>query len=263
MGKALIAYNDIGLAALYSGGTWEGTLTPANQLTDRLITAKARTTSTAELVWDLTLAAGANLSYDMVSLVNHNLSSTATVRIQVYMDSARTTLESDSGTLSASATANTVVTPVFVHYITIPATRPYLRITVNDPDNPDGYFEFGRVHIATTWYPEFNVEYGAAVGWEDLSEIAESTTGIEFYDNRMKRRTVNLPYQILTNVEAAQAEAIIGNIGITGEIMFCFDDDVMYSDYSRTFLARMSKIKDIRMVDFNLNTVSISLQEVL
>jgi hypothetical protein len=263
MGKALIAHNDIGTTATYSGGTWNGTLTPANQLTNRLITAKARTTDVSDLVLDLTLSAGDALSYDLVSLVNHNLTALATVQVQVFMNLARTVVAHDSGVLSVSATSDVDVTPIFSHYLSTPVSNPYLRLTIKDSGNSAGYLEFGRVHVATVWYPEFNVAYGVALGWDDLSEIVESTTGIEFYDKRVKRRTATLPYQILSDTERRQAEAIIGKEGLTGELLFCFDDDVLTTDYSRTFLARMSKTKDVRMVEYNLNTVSLSMQEVL
>jgi len=262
MGKAIIAHNDLGLTAVYAGGTWQGTLTPANQLNNRLITAKARTADTSELVLDLDLAAG-TVSYDLSSLINHNLSSLATLRVQIYAETARTTEEYDSGTLSITATADTVVTPVYIHLLTTPTTTQYIRLTINDATNLDGYFEFGRITVHSTWQPEFNVAYGTTLGWDDLSTVIESTTGIEFYDNRVKRRRATLPYQALSDIERKQAEAIIGREGTTGELMFCFDDAVLTTDYSRTFLARMTKAKDVRMIEYNLNTVSLSLQEIL
>jgi hypothetical protein len=124
MGKALIAHNDIGTTATYSGGTWNGTLTPANQLANRLITAKARTTDVSDLVLDLTLSSGDYLSYDLVSLVNHNLTALATVQVQVFMDAARTVEAHNSGALSVSATSDVVVTPVFSHYISTRSPIP-------------------------------------------------------------------------------------------------------------------------------------------
>lgn len=263
MGKALIAHNDLGLTATFSGGTWQDTLTPTNQLANRLITAKARTSGLSDLVLDMTLASGDDLAYDMFGLVNHNLSSSASLRIRVYYDSARTSLEYDSGIRVVSASADVEVTPLFAILSSFPITSPYIRINISDATNTDGYMEFGRIMVQSTWYPELNVAYGTAIGWDDLSEVTESTTGIEFYDRRVKRRTVKLPYQILTDVEHSQAEAIIGREGLTGEVLFCFDDTDLGVDYSRTFLARMSRIRDIRMVDFNLNTVSIDLQEVM
>lgn len=263
MGKVLIAHNDLGLSASYSGGVWQDSLTPATQLSNRLILARARTMGVSNLELDITLAEGDDLAYDTFSLVNYNLTSSATARVRVYADAARTILLFDSGTRAVSAVSALAVTPVFSILSSFTLGSPYIRLNITDPTNPDGYFEFGRICIQSSWYPEFNVAYGVSWGWEDLSEIFESTTGIEFYDKRVKRRTVTLPYEILSDQEFAKIDEVIGREGLTGEVLFCFDDSSLGSDYSRTFLARMNKIKDIRMVEFNLNTLSLSLQEVL
>lgn len=262
MGKAIIAHNELALTGTYSGGTWEGTLTPDRQLTNRLITALARTTTTATLALDVSIAGGGQ-TYDMISIINHNLSSAATVQIEIYSDISRTIQTYDSGALSVTAVSDIPVTPVFSHLMAFPLADAHLTLTIIDAANPDGYFELGRVTVHSSWTPTFNVTYGTTLGWDDLSEILESTTGIEFYDKRIVRRTASLPYQALTDAERKEAEAMVGREGITGEVLFCFDDAVLTSDYSRTYLARMTKVRDVRMVDYNLNTLSLNIQEVL
>jgi hypothetical protein len=262
MGRAILAHNELALTATYTGGTWEGTLTPERQLTNRLITAMARTTTTATLALDVSIA-GEGQTYDLISILNHNLSSAATVQIEIYSDISRTIQTYDSGALPVTAVSDVVVTPVFSHLMPTPLSDAHLTLTIIDAANPDGYFELGRVTAHSAWQPTFNVTYGAALGWDDLSEVLESTTGIEFYDKRTTRRTASLPYQALTDVERKEVEAMIGREGVTGEVLFCFDDDVLTSNYSRTYLARMAKVRDVRMVDFDFNTISITVQEIL
>lgn len=262
MGRAILAHNELALTGTYTGGTWEGTLTAERQLTNRLITALARTTTTDTLELDLSIA-GEGQTYDLISLVNHNLTVDATVQIEIFTDIGRTIQTYDSGALAVTAVSDVSVTPVFSHFMPTPLSDSHLTLTIIDAANPDGYFELGRVTVHSVWQPTFNVTYGATLGWDDLSEILESTTGIEFYDKRITRRTATLPYQALTDVERKEVEAMIGREGTTGEVLFCFDDDVLTSDYSRTYLARMGKVRDVRMVDFDFNTISINVQEIL
>lgn len=82
--------------ATLSLGSWEATL-PLNNLKNRVIAKKARTTNAAEANTKFNAALDKARSVYAVALAGHNLSASAKWRIRYYADYARTQLKFDSG----------------------------------------------------------------------------------------------------------------------------------------------------------------------
>lgn len=111
----------------------------------------------------------ANQSANFVALWLHNFSATATIRVQVYSDSAFTTPIADSGTVNAYAF--TGWSPTVQHdgdehrifkmctvYFAAVTTMRSIKITVIDTNNVFGWPEFSHLFIGK--YVEFTHGYG-------------------------------------------------------------------------------------------------------
>ena len=51
------------------------------------------------------------------------------------------------------------------------------RITISDPDNPDGFIEVGRIIAGETFSPKFNVSYGLELEYQESSEHRRTEGG--------------------------------------------------------------------------------------
>lgn len=132
---------------------------------ERTLLCRATSTATQEYrgSWST------NQSANFAALWLHNLSATATIRVQVYSDSAFTTQIADSGTINAYAF--TGWSPTVQHdgdehrifkmctvYFTPVTTMRSIKITVIDTNNVFGWAEFAHLFIGK--YIEFTHQYG-------------------------------------------------------------------------------------------------------
>ncbi len=127
---------------------------------------------------------------DAVVLYRHNLSPTATVRIELINGAD---VVHDTGEQSA---AEVIPPPLLrlgvdawgaTYNANIPVTlQPYwlqaslitgYRITINDPANPDGYIQVGRVISGLSFSPEYNPAYGAELQWLEQVEHRRTEGG--------------------------------------------------------------------------------------
>jgi len=51
------------------------------------------------------------------------------------------------------------------------------RITLKDPDNPDGYLEVSRIFAGVSYSPQINPQYGLSLEWQDFSENQRTESG--------------------------------------------------------------------------------------
>lgn len=51
------------------------------------------------------------------------------------------------------------------------------RITIKDPDNPDGYLEVSRIFAGVSYSPQINPKYGLSLEWQDFSENQRTESG--------------------------------------------------------------------------------------
>lgn len=86
------------------------------------------------------------------------------------------------------------------------------RITIDDPLNPDGYIQIGRIFSGEYYSPEYNPEYGLTFEWQDFSENVRTESGslrsigtgtarlVSFELPRVKQRGIGELTQLMMSV---------------------------------------------------------------
>lgn len=145
---------------------------PASNLKLLPVTKVWRSTSVAA-AQDIALDLGSAKSITLLALVNHNLTSAATIAI-------------DAGTTAAVANYSTTMTwreLLAFKYIAAQSYR-YWRLRITDTANTDGYIEVGYVMVGTATAPSFgirmpmtstpefqNLDVGSEFGIPNISEL--------------------------------------------------------------------------------------------
>lgn len=165
---------------------------PITNLQNIQLTNKWRTVSVLEpIIIDIY---GAFNEYNFVALIGTNASSTATIRVTTAMEqsSLYTNPMYDSGTLSHWPKQGLESWENTNRYLYLGSNRlePWIRITINDPDNLSQYYEAGRLYLSKAWIPTFNIGYGWSVSWNDNSEKEKSLGGNTFITSRSKYRQI-------------------------------------------------------------------------
>ncbi|MBW5801200.1 hypothetical protein [Halomonas elongata] len=164
-----------------------------------------RSTDLAEQV--ITGVTDGALSVNAVVVYQHNLTNLATVRVELIRNND---VVYDSGEMVASELIplgewQAGVDPWGGSQLTelpnvqLSVWMPDIfidryRITINDPDNPDGFIQTERFVVGSYYSPVFNASYGPQLDWEDSSEHKRTESGSinTISGNVFRRLTVDL-----------------------------------------------------------------------
>lgn len=121
---------------------------PASNLKLLPVTKVWRSTSVAA-AQDIALDLGSAKSITLLALVNHNLTSAATIAIA-------------AGTTAAVADYSTTMTwrELLAFKVIAAQSYRYWRIRITDTGNTDGYLEVGYVMLGTATAPSFGIRWG-------------------------------------------------------------------------------------------------------
>lgn len=251
MGSVLIAYRNYVDAATISGGGWSSGL-PAANLADRQPSKVARTSGLDQSQTTLTIDLHQTAPIRFVALVRHNLTQTGTWRIRLGDDTAMTDPLHDTTAIAiwptavpfgvgswgefnwggrfGAAEAETYGIQA-IHVIPSAVRARYVRIDLDDADNPFGYLQAGRLVVGPAWQPSINFQHGWSVEQVDESNVKRSRGGQVYVNTRPKYRRLQFRIDHLEKDEmfghAYEMERIKGR---GGDIMVIADpDDVTHA----------------------------------
>lgn len=182
MANLRIVYNNAADRATLSATAGVGTLVPANLLTDikSEVWRTSGTTATITMTWTVAEMVSA------VALPFCSLSSTATMRVRGYTNTADAVAVKDTGTNIACPGGggvpqgvNTYAYAGGAYAVTwfAPVAVKKVVIDIVDTGNALGYIEAARVVAGTYWSPENNADYGVQVTMNDMSKHERSDAG--------------------------------------------------------------------------------------
>ena len=272
-------------SATISGGSWQATL-PLADLQNRTLGKVARSSDALATSTKFDVDLGTEKNIRLLSLVNHNLSLDATVRIKAAATADFAILAYDSGSVEVwpvvypsetlawednnwwdgkyTAEQREGYTWSFNHILAANSLTRYWRVEITDTANASGYVQIGRVFIGTAWQPEINMSYGVALGWETDTAIQRARSGSLYFDRRTPRRVVRFSLETMLIDDAmANAFEVQRRAGIDGEVLFIFDPDDKVHALRRRFLGRMRELSAIELPYYNCHQTNFQIEELI
>jgi hypothetical protein len=80
----------------------------------------------------------------------------------------------------------------------------YIKVTITDSANPDGYLEIGRMKAGNYFEGQFNMNWGYARDLINNDRVTESDSGARFVEERTPQKSFSLGFSYL-NAEDEQA----------------------------------------------------------
>lgn len=266
--KVFLAWPNYIESSSLVGGNFLSTL-PLNNVKNPVFSKKARTVDTASSSSSFDVVISGK-QIDCVVIAAHNISSVGKVRFRWFNDLAKTDIAHDSGELNAwpSVTSTEVseweydsfwtgsvsdaerdtYTPL-TYYIandTSTLLPAVVEVQIIDPENPDGYIEFGRVFVGRGFQPTLNFAYGAQIGFEIDTQVETALSGTQYFDVRTPKRTAQFTLDALTESEAHDTLYRLQRTqGIDKEVFFTYRAYLDTFQYNRTFIARLKQADPI------------------
>lgn len=268
-----------------SNGSWSSTL-PLTNIQDRIIRRMARTTNAQLTSTKFDAALTKDRPVKIVALVNHNLTIAAKYRIRISTVSDFSTTVHDTGWLDvwpsvwgfgyvewgadnwwagtlSSEDRQGYISNLIV-YLPYTLNGRYVRIELDDTTNSAGYIDIGRVVIAPGWEPGVNYNYGITLQYEDVTEVETSLSQVEYFNQKIKRRTTHLELEWLTPDEAYNyIFEMQRQLGISGEVFFIPDFDDSRNLIRRAYLGRMKQLNAIEYPRYNFYKHGFEIKEVV
>jgi hypothetical protein len=285
MRNVLICFpNRIDQATL-SGGTWEATL-PRSNLQNRTLGKVARTSTDATSATQFDVDLAVERFIRCIALVNHNISLAGKARIRASTVSNFATTVYDSGWVDVWPTVHAFgdvawgeinwwdgkysdeeragYTATYPLLLTTAIQARYWRVEIDDTSNAAGYIQIGRVFIGDGWQPEYNMSYGASIGWEPQTEIQQAKSGAEYFDRRTPYRVVRFELPVLSHDEGmGKAFELFRRAGIDQEVFYAFDPTDTIHALRRQYLGRLREMSAIEYPYYNLNKTGFEIKELL
>lgn len=289
MGKFVLLYEPYSDLGVLSGGSYLPSL-PRSNAQDPDIARVARTTDPLPASTRVDIDLGIARPVGGFAVGPINASPGAQYRIRAYADAAMTTVLYDPG---IKTIAGTVVESLdlewedpgfwlgidtselddlptwlidIVPFAQEPMTRTqWFSIEIFDPDNADGYIEFGRVIVARAWRPAFNYSYsGNSFGIDPRTEMVESEGGLRTYDERGQRRKLQVAFENLPeDALFADVFRIMNRHGVSRQMFVVPDPEDETFLQRRSFLATFKQAPAIAQVLFARGSTALDFEEVL
>lgn len=286
MRKVRLFYRNRADECTLSGGSYSAGA-PLNSLLDRDVGNVARTTDTLAASTQFTAALSQLRPIGVVAIIRTNCGRAATYRVRIYTDAGLTALVYDSGTVDVwpawmyprgsvewedprfwDGRPATEDLPYFssdvIHPLASNVLGRYIKVEFSDSGNAAGYLEFGRLFVDDGWEPVWNISRGNAVGHEDLSTIAQTPVGKEFFTERDVRRYARFQLAWMTDAERWGRAFDMQRIAKTvNEVLYIRDPSETHNLKRNAFMGRVRELSPIEDPFVNSNSTSYEIKEIL
>lgn len=221
-----------------SGGSWNASY-PLTNLKSRYLSQKARTTNALAASSVINIDLGSAQPIGVLALVAHNLTTSATVRVQGAANSGQSPTLYDSTALLAYSGSDYAIT--FDNTI-----ARYWRVSISDTGNPVGYIQLGRIFLGPRFRPTADIDWTPSISVESKTGVMESLGGPEYFDERPNRRLFTAKWSWLTETEAYNVLlAVQRSQDVSREVYLIMDDASTTYRGEKNFLARFRQLSPI------------------
>lgn len=138
----------------------------------------------------------------------------------------------------------------------------HLRIEIEDPDNPDGYIELGRLFAGEAWSPQFDASQGATIQWSTETTADAAIDGTAYYDRREGLRTWAFQLEWLNSAEAfGTVFEMQRTQGIDKQILVMFEPDDEINRLRKSFLGTLGQASPIAYPFFGNHSTTLEIKE--
>jgi hypothetical protein len=95
-----------------------------------------------------------------------------------------------------------------------------VRFIINDPTNPDGYIQAGRLGLGNYWQPRFNVSFGYAAGRVLNTKTITTISGATRGRRRTQHRAIELELNYLDAGEESVLQSMISVVDAVKNVYF-------------------------------------------
>ena len=189
----------------------------------------------------------------LFALVNHNLTSSATVRVRASTVSNFASTVYDSTALAAYPAGTTAASRkglmgVYVLPLGATITAQYWRVDIADASNPDGLVSVGRLcGFQQLWQPSVNMALGAALGFEPNYEVQKALNGAEWFTEANAHRVARFQIDQLGIDEMLNNgfDLLRNTAGSRREVIFRYDTSDTLHAVRRTIYGRLRNLSPI------------------
>jgi hypothetical protein len=272
---ALCGPNRVTAATLGNGdGDWNTNFQITNAGSDVLASVSRSATAADE---DTTFAVdlGSARAIKLFALVNHNLSSAATIDIIAGSSAGSSSALNSTGNAAWSFTVEPALSSVgleddnlydgsrFWCPIILPSfvTARHWTITIHDESNADGWVQFGRVHLSGAFIPPYGAEVGLKHPRRDLTASTQAISGAVWKTQRGIQRgcIVSMPGLSTTEGETGNHfQQMLGTSRPVGYVPSLSDRE---STQRHGFYGYMSELSPVENIAMALRGFSVQMTE--
>lgn len=140
----------------------------------------------------------------------------------------------------------------------------YIKVEIVDTGNSLGYIQLGGFFAGPGFQPLVNIQYGAQLGWEDLSQVSEGWGGVRFYQKKPRRRTAQFAFQAVRQDQGMEVLfEMQPAIGTTDPCFFILDPASANHLNRWSFLATVKQLSPLQFPYLNMVDAAVQLVEVL
>ncbi len=199
---------------------------------------------------DISIVLNTSLPVNIVALVNHNLSSSATITV-------------DAGSTSAVSDYSTAIPwrELTAFLALIPSqTYRFWRIRITDSSNSNGYIQVGYLMIGqlTQLSQNFRTEWKNTTEW--TTQDGRSPYNVPFYERRAQQQHLLLNFNPLTDTEMTDLRTLYAAAG-RNRIPFLLlpvygGDDAYFGRWQNPFSEKIDFYRDVAL-DFREDAIPV------
>ena len=253
----ILVENDADTATLSASPALVTTL-PVTNLQETSRYKVARTTSAASQ--DIKGEWAANRCLSCCTLYRHNLTSTGTVRLQLYSGAAQSgSVLYDSGAVVAhpikalgdmDLVYDPLQTSVFTGWDWAFTTLWFdaiwcrsFKLTLADASNPAGYFQAARLVLGRHLEPLYNMSYGVEMGWDENTKLSRTDGGSLRSESTENFRRIKFSLDHLTDGNRARVVELTRVLGKRKDFFVsCFPGANGAKERDHSMVAKFSNI---------------------
>ena len=261
--------------ATLTASTTAGTLTPTNLKRNEKAAIWRSTGTTATITATWTTAE----PVDSVVLGWTNLTALASVTVSLYAEAGDTaptstlTVQPDSALplgefvwgvdplVQGGAQAARVASQAQV-WLPQAAMVKKVTVVIDDPLNPLGYVEAGRIAIGVRRDMQVNPQYGVALGFVDRSNVTRAESGDVRAETQGIYRTLTLDFQFLEAADTTFLMRLASYSKSNAVFVSVFPDSSDVKRQAYAFFATLSGNQSVGYAFVNRWTNSITLEEI-